>query len=240
MATTSISQMITAATVDNGDLFEVAHPDSGSQTGYSSNKQSLAAIADHMAGSVNYPALSTTAKTLIASINEALSNFAPAYSNAATYYEGDITLYAGTMYQANQNISTPEDFNSNHWNAVYASQVGGGSGSNEHDYSETEKVVGTWIDGKPLYEKTIDFGYLPNTNTTTVNHGISHLKRVVSFDAGGMNTSGVFLPIPKVSPQGLQYCVDIAVTDSQVLVTTGNDRSGYYAYVTLRYTKTSD
>lgn len=71
MATVSISQMTTAATVDNGDLFEVAHPDSGSASGYSSNKQSLAAIADHIASNVNYPALQTTAKTLVSAINEA-------------------------------------------------------------------------------------------------------------------------------------------------------------------------
>lgn len=30
-------------------------------------------------------------------------------------------------------------------------------GQYAHHYSEDEKVVGTWIDGKPLYEKTIEF-----------------------------------------------------------------------------------
>lgn len=32
---------------------------------------------------------------------------------------------------------------------------GGGSGS-RHNYSTSEQVIGTWIDGKPLYEITID------------------------------------------------------------------------------------
>lgn len=36
---------------------------------------------------------------------------------------------------------------------VYAPSGGGGGGSD--DYTTTEQVVGTWIDGKPLYQITI-------------------------------------------------------------------------------------
>lgn len=39
--------------------------------------------------------------------------------------------------------------------AVIGNQVSGGGGSALHVYSTEEKVVGTWIDGKTLYEKTI-------------------------------------------------------------------------------------
>lgn len=70
MATKSISQLTTATDVDNNDLFEIAHPDTGSATGYVSNKQSLAAIADHIAREVNYPSLETTSKALVGAVNE--------------------------------------------------------------------------------------------------------------------------------------------------------------------------
>lgn len=70
MATTSISQLTTAATVDNGDLFEIAHPDAGSATGYASNKQTLASIADHIATAVNFPGLNTTSKNIVGALNE--------------------------------------------------------------------------------------------------------------------------------------------------------------------------
>lgn len=71
MATKSISQLDTAVAVSNDDLFETAVPDSGSATGYSSKKHSMAVIADHAANTVVYPTLQTTAKTLVGAINEA-------------------------------------------------------------------------------------------------------------------------------------------------------------------------
>ena len=115
-----------------------------------------------------------------------------------------------------------------------------GSGSEWHEYSTDEKIVGKWVDGKPLYEKTVEIGYLSNNTSTPYPHGISNIKRVVSHSGGAINSSGVYLPLPKVSPSGLQYAVDIAVTTSDIVISTGSDRSGYYGYVTLRYTKTTD
>lgn len=73
-ATKSISQLDTAAAVDNNDLFEVAHPDSGSATGYASKKQSMAAMANHTATAVSYPTLNTTSKNLVGAVNEVLQS----------------------------------------------------------------------------------------------------------------------------------------------------------------------
>lgn len=92
MATTSISQLTTASTVDNGDLLEIAHPDAGSATGYSSNKQSLAAIADHMATAVNYPTLNTTAKTTVGAINEVLQSAGGGTELTGTLAAGSTTI----------------------------------------------------------------------------------------------------------------------------------------------------
>ena len=41
-----------------------------------------------------------------------------------------------------------------------------GSGSKWHEYSTSEKVVGKWIDGKPIYEKT---KVIPISDTTVNN-----------------------------------------------------------------------
>lgn len=52
--------------------------------------------------------------------------------------------------------------------AVIGNQVssGSGGGSALHVYSTEEKVVGTWIDGKTLYEKTVVYEGALKTNTT--------------------------------------------------------------------------
>ena len=84
--------MTTAATVDNGDLFEIAHPDAGSATGYASNKQTLAAIADHAATAVNYPGLNTTAKNIVGAINEILQSAGGVVEVTGTLIAGNTTI----------------------------------------------------------------------------------------------------------------------------------------------------
>ena len=140
MATKSISQMTTAATVDNGDLFEIAHPDQGSATGYASNKQSLAAIADHVATTVNYPGLNTTSKNIVGAINEL---------EAGGGGGGSSTL-AGLTDVA---ISTPANGQALIYDSA-ASKWKNGSAVAQHKYATTEHVIGEWVDGSPLYEKT--------------------------------------------------------------------------------------
>lgn len=51
------------------------------------------------------------------------------------------------------------------------------------EYSNTEQVVGTWIDGKPIYRKTLvlDFSSVPAAGLTW-NHGISNFSKMVSHD----------------------------------------------------------
>lgn len=92
MATKSISQLDSAVAVSNDDLFETAVPDAGSASGYTSKKHSMAAVADHAANVVVYPALQTVAKTLSGAINEL---------NAST---GGVVL-TGTLIAGNTSIT---------------------------------------------------------------------------------------------------------------------------------------
>ena len=70
MANKSISQLTTEAAVSANDLFEVAHPDSGSATGYTSNKQTLGEITQYIQANATNNNLETTSKTLVGGINE--------------------------------------------------------------------------------------------------------------------------------------------------------------------------
>lgn len=104
------------------------------------------------------------------------------------------------------------------------------------NYSTTEHVVGTWIDGSVLYEKTIDCGTLPNATSKNVAHNISNLDKVVMIDGVAGNVSAFFsLPYVYSSADG-NITVFVAGTDIRLI--TATDYSNYHAYVTLRYTKT--
>ena len=65
---------------------------------------------------------------------------------------------------------------------VNANESGGNSG---HNYSTTEQVVGTWIDGVPLYEKTVVKTNVTNGSEIKIIDYTDlslDLKEVISFD----------------------------------------------------------
>ena len=105
------------------------------------------------------------------------------------------------------------------------------------DYSTTEKIVGTWVNGKPVYQKTIDVGALPNNKTKSVRHGISNLKMCV--DVHGVFTDGtttMTIPFPSASGS----IVTASVSATEVSITTTSNRTAYSGYVYITYTKTTD
>lgn len=108
-------------------------------------------------------------------------------------------------------------------------------------YSTTERLIGTWIDGKPLYQKTINFGVLPNNDSKDVSHGISNVDKI--WISGGF----AYQPNGDFSNQ-LSLCVPYNLSDgwyfgansSVVRCHASSNRTNYSAYVTLQYTKTTD
>lgn len=110
------------------------------------------------------------------------------------------------------------------------------------NYSTSEVNTGaTWINGKTIYKKTIDTGALPNTTTNNVAHGITNLDRVIKMEGYAYRSgddTGFMLPM--VSTNSASASVSITVTSTNVVLTTGTDRSNVgESYVTLYYTKTS-
>lgn len=111
-----------------------------------------------------------------------------------------------------------------------------------NDYSTTEKIVGSWVDGKPLYQKTINFGTLPNTSQKEVSHNISNLKRAVDITGYfyGSTVVGAPLPYPPNVPQS-NNGLELWTTSSKVIIRSNVDMSAFTeCYVTLKYTKTTD
>ena len=111
----------------------------------------------------------------------------------------------------------------------------------EPDYSASEvdtKVK--WIDGKTIYRKTVDFGYLPDNSTKSVDHNISNLDKIIKVeqhvDNGSSATHG-FVIIPSATAANTGW--NLYGNDTQIKVATTSDRSTFRAYFTLYYTKSS-
>lgn len=118
--------------------------------------------------------------------------------------------------------------------------VGGADSFPPLIYSDEEREIGVWRDGKPLYQKTINFGNLPNAEGKDVAHGISNLDRIVAYSAVTKNSDGTtYLPMPRVSDQS-QYINDIYFTNEYIHIHSMTDRSTHNVFVTLQYTKTTD
>ena len=110
-------------------------------------------------------------------------------------------------------------------------------------YSEEEREVGCWIDGKSLYQKTIHTGALAAGDVYKA-HNISNLETVV-FAGGVFVWSGKQSPFPTSSRNSIPWNATIAdIRSDNIVFEIGSNYSGTYAitdsYTTLQYTKTTD
>ena len=109
-----------------------------------------------------------------------------------------------------------------------------------NDYSTDEKVVGTWIDGKPIYQKTVDFGKGPNNAEKSVPHGISNLDKTVNIS--GVYVEGQYsdpLPNAPIDSTGKIYSTNVYMDGTNLHVRSTYDFSNRDFYITIQYTKTT-
>ena len=106
-------------------------------------------------------------------------------------------------------------------------------------YSTEEQVVGTWVDGSTLYEKTIEFGYLPNTATKTISHGITNVDMIFATEAFMINPTTGYSTYLNMTNETISSQVQYAVNRNDIEVWAGLNRSEWMGYITVRYTKTT-
>lgn len=125
-------------------------------------------------------------------------------------------------------------------------------------YSSTEKRVGTWYNGKPLYEKTIETTQIPQVSTdgTQATTSISIDSQNVDFafivNSFALSSSdsvpSSVQTLPYISNAGYQLKTFIGRTGTAPnqypnisVVSTGTAYNSYYKiYVVVRYTKSTD
>lgn len=146
------------------------------------------------------------------------------------------------------NLSSPTDGQVlTYDNGEWVNAAGGGSGSGgmcylNTMYSETEEKVGYWIDGKPLYQKTIKRELFEGETqrTVSVNHGVSDMDAIRSIDMVIEMENGGLFPSEKY---GQYYIQLVSASRSSIsYYTTLSSYAGVHRYVhiTIQYTKTTD
>ena len=111
------------------------------------------------------------------------------------------------------------------------------------NYSTEEKVIGTWIDGKPLYQKTV---VIPNNVDFTNNK---------EFDVGIVNgdmsmillsyyiDGGVSYPLYYSQSSGANLSIGMNQSNHKLRIKTDNNFSANASrkiVATIQYTKTTD
>lgn len=111
------------------------------------------------------------------------------------------------------------------------------SGNNSHNYSTNEQIVGTWIDGSTIYEKTIHVPQLPNGSATIdTPSNVSMLIDAFGFAYSTVST-GYYRPMPFAA--GGSDDIRIDMQEGSFRVVTFASWANYAAYITFRYTKSS-
>lgn len=106
------------------------------------------------------------------------------------------------------------------------------------NYSTSEQVIGTWIDGKPIYRKVVNFGTLPNATTKEVSSGLTNVDTIVSLRGIAQSSSGAFpMPIVLNSTFANQTTLYYNKSNNTIQIIAGSNRSSYTGYIILEYTK---
>lgn len=102
------------------------------------------------------------------------------------------------------------------------------------NYSTTEQVVDTWIDGKPIYRK--HWEHVDKASQTSFS--LPNLKGIFKVDMNVLGKNGDINPVPVVN-QGTTARW-LASTTTQRLVYVENGDLGQYITLTIDFTKTTD
>lgn len=102
-------------------------------------------------------------------------------------------------------------------------------------YSTSEEIVSTWIDGKPVYEKTYEYTIPTGTNTWRSVGTISNVDKMFVQNASIVRGSELYIFLTDA------YDLYFNKSNSTLFERhTSTYNEGYKMYITIRYTKTTD
>ena len=107
-------------------------------------------------------------------------------------------------------------------------------------FEVSETFTGQYLNSKPIYQKMISVGVLPNNTTKSISTGITGADYIwVDMENSFAFNHGASYPIPYVDPKTVANSIGVRITNNgaTVIVSTGTNWSTYSGGITLRYTK---
>ena len=131
---------------------------------------------------------------------------------------------------------TVQEGHSSDGNGVFCVKATVAGDPNAHHYSTDEQVVGTWIDGRPVYEKMIEFVAPTGNNiyktvaTFTDVDMVTDISQTIIMAAGN---------IEYITPSFVYYKYEKSNGNLSLAFTTAGSLGGQQAYAVVRYVKTA-
>ena len=108
------------------------------------------------------------------------------------------------------------------------------------DYSLNEQDTGRrWVDGKKIYQKTVDCGALPNSTSKLTAHGIANMDHLVHMTGMAEHPGNNFIILPHSGMPSVSNNVGMYATKTNAVTYTYANNTHYTrSYLTLWYTCT--
>lgn len=170
-------------------------------------------------------AVSTNDETNQSTIVYVTSNRATSHPNSVFSYTANQTAVIGRPVLVTIQYTKTTDT---------AIKVGDGN-----DYSTDEQIVGTWIDGKPLYQKTIS-GVISAINTPVIIDTLSDLDVLVEAKGNIYISASDQIPVLHGYIENANADQIRFLNGAIQVVSPFNNRLSKVVTVTIQYTKTTD
>ena len=108
------------------------------------------------------------------------------------------------------------------------------------EYSTTEKIVGKWINGKPIYRKVLNIGTV-TSQKSYITHNIANLGKLVNLYGTYNRNDNAQQTMPGNYTNWETYLYDVTSTEISIYFSNNQwNKNPYDIVVIMEYTKTTD
>lgn len=126
---------------------------------------------------------------------------------------------------------------------LQVSKIMGKLFSQEIPYSTKEIRIGTWINGKPIYRKTIEINAIEAGGTGYRNISSLNIDTFfINFNKSYLKTNNIWLPLIRTHTSAINSQIEprFNFTSGQIEIRCGSGINIQSGIITIEYTKTTD